>query len=224
MSEYKYPYISDKKMYAAVRGACNYIRETGWFNKATQYYADKYGLDVDRVKEEVRKRQAAGQQGRKRMPYKWFVVEVKKYVRDDCWDNPEYYVAKATTPSNAATKFCTIPDDECAPYFVAKAVYEGKDKKDCEIWRMRETGKERAKERERLGDKFISREYVGIGQCEMCGGQYVLDRVINRAGIPYSLIVCDGCECELFNHETTKEVGLLEYARKMLGTMRGSHK
>lgn len=30
----KYPYISDKRMYAAVMNACKYIRETGYFNKA----------------------------------------------------------------------------------------------------------------------------------------------------------------------------------------------
>lgn len=55
----KYPYIADKQMYAAVMGACKWIRESGYFNKATQYYADKYGLDVGAVRAEVRKRQSA---------------------------------------------------------------------------------------------------------------------------------------------------------------------
>lgn len=66
----KYPYISDKKLYAAVMGACKWIRESGYFNKATKYYADKYDLDVDVVREEVRKRQSAGSKGKSRGKYK----------------------------------------------------------------------------------------------------------------------------------------------------------
>lgn len=75
---YKYPYIADKRMYAAVMGACSYIRETGYFNKAVRYYADKYNVDEDEVAQEIRKRQSAGQKGKKpaskSRKYKYFIV------------------------------------------------------------------------------------------------------------------------------------------------------
>lgn len=71
---YKYPYISDKKMYAAVMGACSYIRDKGYFNKAVSYYANKYGVDPDELAEEIRKRQGAGQKGKTRK-YKYYLVE-----------------------------------------------------------------------------------------------------------------------------------------------------
>ena len=71
----KMPYIPNKKMYAAVMGACSYIRATGYFNKATQFYADKYGVDVDEVRKYVRARQSVGQKGTKRGEYKFFAIE-----------------------------------------------------------------------------------------------------------------------------------------------------
>lgn len=75
---YKYPYIADKKLYAAVMGACKWIRESGYFNKAVAYYADKYGVDEERLANEIRKRQAAGQKGKtsanKGKKIKWFIV------------------------------------------------------------------------------------------------------------------------------------------------------
>ena len=61
---YKYPFIPDKRMYAAVMGACKYIRETGYFNKAVQYNADKFGVDPNELEKEIRKRQSAGQKGK----------------------------------------------------------------------------------------------------------------------------------------------------------------
>ena len=78
MSGYKYPYIADKTMYAAVMGACKYIRETGYFHKAVSYYADKYGVDEDELERHIRARQAAGRKGgtsaSKGKKYKWFLV------------------------------------------------------------------------------------------------------------------------------------------------------
>ena len=71
---YKYPYISDKKLYAAVMFACKMIRENGFFNKACEKAADYYNVDVDDVEKEVRRRQAAGQQGKQRGKMKWFIV------------------------------------------------------------------------------------------------------------------------------------------------------
>ena len=75
---HKYPFIPDKRMYAAVMGACSYIRETGYFNKAVSYYADKYNVDEDDLAKHIRARQSAGQRGRtssaKGKKYKWFIV------------------------------------------------------------------------------------------------------------------------------------------------------
>ena len=75
MAEYKYPFIKGgKAMVAATLGACRYIRDTGYFNKAIRYYAEKYGVDVKKLEKNVRERQAAGQKGKTRK-YKWFAVE-----------------------------------------------------------------------------------------------------------------------------------------------------
>ena len=65
MSENKYPYVP-KKYYPAVILACKMIRESGWFNKAVSYCANKYNLDEDTLAHHIRKRQAAGQKGKKR--------------------------------------------------------------------------------------------------------------------------------------------------------------
>ena len=74
----KYPYIPNKRMFAAVMGACSYIRETGYFNKAVSYYAEKYGVDEKELAKHIRARQAAGQKGRtstsKGRKYKWFII------------------------------------------------------------------------------------------------------------------------------------------------------
>lgn len=75
----KLPYIPDKKMYAAVMGACSYIRKTGWFNKATEYYADKYDVSLDEVQKYVRIAQSNGQKKanseKLKRKYSWFAVE-----------------------------------------------------------------------------------------------------------------------------------------------------
>jgi len=78
MSAYKYPYIADKEMYAAVMGACSWIREKGYFNKAVDYYAKKYGVDKTELAKHIRERQSVGQKGKtahnKGKKYKWFIV------------------------------------------------------------------------------------------------------------------------------------------------------
>ena len=118
----KLPYIPDKKMYAAVIGACSYIKATGYFNKATQYYADKYGVDVERVRKYVRTAQGNGQrQQNKRNPrkYKWYAVAVLRdfYEAGDdgrfsSWDwsekekaeRTEVWIIKATSKENAKSQ------------------------------------------------------------------------------------------------------------------------
>lgn len=81
MSDYKYPYINDKRLYAATMCACRMIRETGWFNKGVQYAADQYGFSFEDVANQVRIRQAAGQRHKteekkargEKATYKWFI-------------------------------------------------------------------------------------------------------------------------------------------------------
>ena len=70
----KYPFIANKKLYAAVMFACKMIREDGFFNKAVDRAANYYGVDVEDVKKEVRLRQSAGQSGKPRGKMKWFIV------------------------------------------------------------------------------------------------------------------------------------------------------
>lgn len=79
----KLPYIPNKNLYAAVMGACKWIREDGYFNKATKYYADKYNVSVDEVKKYVRIAQGNGQrEANKRKPtkrYFWYAIEYGYY-------------------------------------------------------------------------------------------------------------------------------------------------
>jgi len=75
---YKLPYIPDKKLYAAVMGACSYVRATGYFNKATRFYANKYDVDVEEVRRYARIAQGNGQKmasKAKKVKYHWFAVE-----------------------------------------------------------------------------------------------------------------------------------------------------
>lgn len=90
----KLPYIPDKDLYMAVIGACSYIRETGYFNKATEYYARKYGVDADEVKRYVRIAQGNGQREaakRQKRVYKWYAAVIMLdyvYINDlDFWDS-----------------------------------------------------------------------------------------------------------------------------------------
>ena len=116
---HKLPYIADKKMYAAVMGACSYVRDTGYFNKATSYYADKYNVDVEEVRRYVRIAQGNGQKQaakRKKREYKWYVVIILRdwYCAGDCgeyeswhWDeqtkreHTTWAIKRATSAENA---------------------------------------------------------------------------------------------------------------------------
>lgn len=88
MSDYKYPYIKGgKAMVAATLGACSMIRDTGYFNKAVKYYANKYGVDEDELEKNIRARQAAGQKGNHNQNagkvYKWYLVCETAYCEAD---------------------------------------------------------------------------------------------------------------------------------------------
>ena len=88
----KLPYIQDRQLYAAVMGACRYVRETGYFNRAVNYYADKYGVSANDVAKYVRIAQGAGQKQmntqRPARHYLWFAVE----YYDKCYYNPDLFV------------------------------------------------------------------------------------------------------------------------------------
>ena len=63
MTNKKYPYIADKKLYAAVMFACKILRNgnTTWnksFTNSCRIAARHHGVDVEEVMCEVRKRRA----------------------------------------------------------------------------------------------------------------------------------------------------------------------
>lgn len=107
---YKYPYIpGGKNMVAAVLGACKYIRETGYFNKAVRYYADRYDVDEDELAAHIRARQAAGQRGTTRGKYKYYVVRTICSCEADNEPNvTDLKVKKALNEKNARKDWTKI--------------------------------------------------------------------------------------------------------------------
>lgn len=119
----KLPYIPNKNLYAAVMGACSYIRETGYFNKAITYYADKYNVDANEVKKYVRIAQGNGQRiasQKANKKFKWYAVVLLKdyyFANDDGeyaswnWDESEkakntvVEVMRATSIENVKKRF-----------------------------------------------------------------------------------------------------------------------
>lgn len=103
---YKYEYIPDKRMYAAVMGACKYIRETGFFNKAIQYYSDKFDVNYDDLKQYVTNRSIAGRKSIKREPkkLKYFIIETHTYCEADYTGTTQYNVAKGATSKNVQSR------------------------------------------------------------------------------------------------------------------------
>jgi hypothetical protein len=58
--EYRYPYIADKKLYAAVRYAGSLVRKYGTYNIACKAAAKYYDVDVADIRRELSKRAGAG--------------------------------------------------------------------------------------------------------------------------------------------------------------------
>ncbi len=113
----KYPYIPDKKMFAAVMFACKLIRETGYFNKAVEKAADYYGVDEEELKRHIRERQSAGQKGKaKGRKYRWFILsEYELYELTNAQGYCEYGVysiIRATSHENASCHFAERDDRE----------------------------------------------------------------------------------------------------------------
>lgn len=88
-TKYKYPWIP-REYYAPVMGACKMIRETGYFNKAVNYYANRYNVDPTELEKHIRARQSAGQTGKKSnnsgRKYKWFIVVESNYCDAYGWE------------------------------------------------------------------------------------------------------------------------------------------
>lgn len=102
----KYPFIPDKRMYAAVMGACSMIRATGHFHRAVEYYADKYGVDESELESHIRERQGAGQKGKKGGKYKYYIV-CKVTNTDARWERSRsnYEIIRALSKENAEKRF-----------------------------------------------------------------------------------------------------------------------
>ena len=107
---YKYPFIADKHMYAAVMFACKLIRETGYFSKAVQTSANYYGVDEDELKKHIRERQAVGQKGKvKGRKYRWFILR-KGELSDTLGylDHDNFSIVRATNQKNATMHYSDI--------------------------------------------------------------------------------------------------------------------
>ena len=120
MSEYKYPYVP-KNYYPAVLQACKYIRDTGWFDKAINYYASRYNLDAEELAKHVRARQAAGQKASKtKRKYFYFAVEFSMGNERNGGAyfekiEAQYKIVKATSARNAEAQL-SKNDDYASEY------------------------------------------------------------------------------------------------------------
>jgi len=148
---YKLPYIPDKRLYAAVMGACSYVCSTGWFNKATEYYANKYGVDVEQVRKYVRMAQGNGQKKKNasRTPrkYFWFAVEFSMGNERNGCDHFEpsearYCVQKGLTVESVKKRL-SMADDMASEYsachwFGRVAPFDTKEEAEqvCKEWRL----------------------------------------------------------------------------------------
>ena len=103
-----YPYISDKRMYAAVMGACSWIRKDGYFNKAVKYYSEKYNVDPKELEKNIRARQSEGQKGKRRGSYKWFVVGAKTIVDGIPSESYELSIVKGISNESVEKRFDEI--------------------------------------------------------------------------------------------------------------------
>ena len=108
-----FEYIPDKKMYAAVIGACKYIRDTGFFNKAVRYYSDKYGVNEDELKNHIMKRSKAGRKAKGKTTYKFKYYIVETCTQSEATPEPfkEYKVLKGTKARNVEDR-CNELDEK----------------------------------------------------------------------------------------------------------------
>jgi hypothetical protein len=130
----KLPFIADKDLYAAVMGACSWIRETGYFNKACSYYANKYSVDVDDVKQYVRIAQQNGRKASskcKNTKFKYYLVHGhfagERGTLLNCYDKDsgKWELVKASNKKNAIKQLSKHDDfSEFGSWFVYGEVIE----------------------------------------------------------------------------------------------------
>lgn len=77
----KYPFIP-REYYPAVMFAAKIVREDGTFNRAVEIASEYYGVDPEEVEKHLRARQAAGQKGKKRGSFSWYVIPYAVYEED----------------------------------------------------------------------------------------------------------------------------------------------
>lgn len=104
MKRHKYPYIP-RDYYPAVMFACRIIRESGNFNRAIRASASYYGVDATLLADHVRKRQGAGQSGRRRGSYRWFVVRTQSWSEGSGYGTSSYEVVKGLSVDSVSRRF-----------------------------------------------------------------------------------------------------------------------
>ena len=104
MKKYRYPYVP-RDYYPAVMFACKIIRESGCFNRAISTSASYYGVDETVLADHVRKRQGAGQSGRRRGSYKWFVVRTQSWSEGSGYGYPDYQVVRGLSVDSVGRRF-----------------------------------------------------------------------------------------------------------------------
>jgi len=101
-----------KDLWMATQFACKLIRENHWFNKDCQTAADCYGVNVEDVMAQVRKRQSAGQKranaSRPKKRMKWFVL-LENHIGNHYCGNGDYIVCKGYS-ANAVENRCSHAD------------------------------------------------------------------------------------------------------------------
>ena len=128
------PYIPDKKMYAAVMGACKYIRNTGFFNKAIAYYSEKYEVDEDKLIKYVRLAQSEGQKrANKKSPrtYKHYLIFGCQFGERNGQYIPKWHYVKAINDKNAISQLQKDDvDSEYGHQFTHEQILEFNSKKE----------------------------------------------------------------------------------------------
>lgn len=109
MKRHKYPYVP-RDYYPAVMFACRIIRESGNFNRAIRASASYYGVDESVLADHVRKRQGAGQSGKRRGSYSWFVVRTQSWCEGSGYGVPSYEVVRGLSCDSVSRRFAERDD------------------------------------------------------------------------------------------------------------------
>ena len=143
---YKLPYISDKNLYFAVKGACSWIKESGYFNKAVNYYSNKYNVDSEEVSKYVRIAQANGQKNKTRGTFKYFAIhgniasDISGFADYYSEDLASWFVVKALNAENAIKQiFKKLGYNDYDFWFAVGKSFEFETKEDAEDYVKKHT-------------------------------------------------------------------------------------